>query len=557
MSSRIAFDLEHLAHFLGDRSFEVPPYQRSYAWKDDQVSAFWRDLLEALDSEADEYFMGTIVSSRKDGVSTVIDGQQRLATTSLLLAGLRDAYAARGDSARARGVQEKYLASFDLASATHVPRMRLNDEDRDFFQDVVINGVARAPEIGSHRRLAHAQEYLRRRMNEDLASHDGDWLQRANDWVKLLTDRVAVIVIDVPQVADGFVIFETLNDRGAPLTISDLLRNFLMSQAGAKLAAVEDAWGVVLLNLGLSEEESTFVDFFRQYWSSLHGATREKDLFREIRREITDSPSAVRFSESLPGSSRAYAALLDAQHEMWSELPEETGASVAALLRLELGQYRPLALAVLDEFTRDEQARTFRALVAWAVRGLIAGGIGGGVTERAYGRAASDVRNSELKTTADLYRQLLPIVPNDRDFRSAFSIMSVPRTSVARYLLTSIERAEQGIVRPEIATDDFGAGLRLQTVLPKSATPESWPDVPADDLRSAAALLGNYVLLAEGDPSLPRAGDFSTRKAVLAGSAIATTRKVAEAKTWSLEAVHERQTGFAERAVEIWPREPR
>ena len=557
MPSRFIFELDHLAHFLGDRVLEVPPYQRSYAWKDDQVSAFWGDLVEALDTEADEYFMGTIVVSGTTGEATIIDGQQRLATTCLLLAGLRDAYTARGDQARARGVQDKYLASFSMATASNEPRLRLNQEDRAYFQDVVIDGFARPPVLGSHRRLSAAQEYLRRRVTEDLGSHDGDWLARANEWLELLTERASVIVIGVPEVADGFVIFETLNDRGAPLTISDLLRNFLMSQAGPELGQVEEAWGIVLLNLGLSEEESIFVNFFRQFWSSLYGSTREKELFREIRKKLASSSSAISFTRELPNASRNYAALLDAQHELWAELPAEAGASVGALLRLELGQYRPLALAVLDEFTPEEQGRTFRALVAWSVRGLIAGGIGGGVTERAYGRAAHDVRGGAIKTADDLYRQLLPIIPGDRDFRDAFSMMSVPRTSAARYLLVAIERAEQGMARPETVTDDFGVGLRLQTVLPKSATAENWPDVPAEELLAAAARLGNYVLLAENDQSLPRAGGFSERSQALVDSPLVTTRRVTEAFTWSVEAIDKRQMRFAELAVTVWPREPR
>lgn len=248
--SGIHFDLDHLAHLLADRTLHVPPYQRSYAWQEEQVAAFWTDLRHALDRGADEYFMGTVVSSRSNGISTLIDGQQRLATTSLLLAALRDAYAARGDAVRARGVQERYLASFDLDSGTNVPRLQLNQEDRDFFQRVVVDGDAHSPAIGSHRRLAAAQEYLSRRVNEDLSSKNDDWLKRANDWVRFLAERVSIIVIDVPDIADGFVIFETLNDRGAPLTISDLLRNYLMSRAGAdELDTVQDAWGLVLLNL--------------------------------------------------------------------------------------------------------------------------------------------------------------------------------------------------------------------------------------------------------------------------------------------------------------------
>lgn len=559
MSNDIQFALDHLAHLLSDRRFEVPHYQRSYSWEPDQVEAFWDDLLANLNGEGERaaYFMGTIVTAESSGKSILIDGQQRLATTSLLLAALRDAYSAKGDHKRANGVEGRYLSSFDIESAGEVSHLKLNDEDRDFFQSTVIDGRVLTPMIGSHRRLSHAQEYLREHLASDLDTAE-DWFQRALDWERLLTQRVAVILISVPDAANGFVIFETLNDRGAPLTISDLLRNYLMATAGDQhLDEVQDAWGRVLLNLGLQREESVFVDFVRQDWSSLHGATREKDLYRAIRRRTASSAEVVAYTSRLPNAARNYAGLLDAQHELWTQFPDDVGASVAALLRLELGQYRPLALAVLEVFTPDEQRRTFRALVSWAVRGLLASNIGGGVTERAYGRAAVGVRDGSLASADDVLSLLRPIVPTDRDFRRFFSAASVPKASVARYLMTALERHHQGETWPELVESGFGEGMRLQAIMPRDADPQQWSGFRADEIKSLAARLGNYVLLAEPEKSLDKAADFASRRMRLETSTVQLSRSVGGFEVWSAATIETRQTAFADLAVSIWPREPR
>jgi len=555
----IQFDLEGIAHLLSDRDLHVPTYQRSYAWKEEQVNEYWDDLKRALEEGYGEYFLGTIVIAEEDGRAIIIDGQQRLATTTLFLAALRDAYAARDDSPRAQAIHMEFIARFDLESGAEVPRLVLNEEDRGFFEALVIDGVSGTPQIDSHRRLLEAQTFFRRRLVEDLRASGKGWSRRIVDWIQFLDDGVRAMVIEVPEVADAFVIFETLNDRGAPLTISDLLRNYLMSKGrdARGLKRIQDAWGQVLLNLGLQQEENVFVDFLRQFWSSKHGAVREKELFASIREHVTGRQTALGLAKELPQASRYYAALLDSKHELWSEHPSEARASVEALVRLELGQYRPLALAVLEHFDDEERVRTLRALVSWSVRGLVVGGVGGGVTERAYCVAATRVRSGKLTTADELLRQLLPIVPSDEDFVSAFSRARVSRPGVARYVMVALERAQRDLANPEIVEADFDTGLRLQYVLPKSADADEWPDIDEDELKGLVTRVGNLVVLAEGDPDLSGASSFDERSAVFEQSSVSLTREVAEWEAWDADSIEARQKELAQLANVVWPRAPR
>jgi uncharacterized protein with ParB-like and HNH nuclease domain len=137
--SKFGFGLVGIAQALS-RRLAVPIYQRSYAWGDDdhdrdQVDEFWSDLRSSFLEKDGEYFVGTIVLSKTgstSGTATVIDGQQRLATTALLLAAIRDEFDKRGDANRGRIIHEKYLASSDLRSAAHIPQLTLNSEDDPF-----------------------------------------------------------------------------------------------------------------------------------------------------------------------------------------------------------------------------------------------------------------------------------------------------------------------------------------------------------------------------------------------------------------------------------------
>ena len=73
--------------YNGDKAtYEVPIYQRNYAWEKDEISALIQDVYDAYAAKKQTYFIGTLVSFHKgDQIYEVIDGQQRLTTLYLLL----------------------------------------------------------------------------------------------------------------------------------------------------------------------------------------------------------------------------------------------------------------------------------------------------------------------------------------------------------------------------------------------------------------------------------------------------------------------------------------
>jgi hypothetical protein len=72
--------------------YEIPPYQRPYSWKNENVQQLWEDVWQAYEANDSEYFIGSIITIEKDRDRRyeVVDGQQRLTTLNLILARLRD-----------------------------------------------------------------------------------------------------------------------------------------------------------------------------------------------------------------------------------------------------------------------------------------------------------------------------------------------------------------------------------------------------------------------------------------------------------------------------------
>lgn len=222
--------LTGIAHILRDQQLEVPPYQRSYTWRDEQVDAFWSDLHAALVSEQPVYFIGTVVLTTGEGDrTTVIDGQQRLATTSMLMAAIRDVFVLHDDHVSAAQVSAQYVQSTSLLSQRAEPRLLLNEVDRVYYGSYVVDRTptddSELPE--SNRRIKAAYDYLLNQLTRDAEAAGPYWRERLLAWIQLLDSRVRAIVVTVRDDVDAFLIFETLNDRGLALTVADVVKNYL------------------------------------------------------------------------------------------------------------------------------------------------------------------------------------------------------------------------------------------------------------------------------------------------------------------------------------------
>jgi len=175
---------------LADAAYRVPIYQRSFAWDDEEIEDYWRDLKGALDGSVTEYFLGTIVLSEEtsDGRLMVIDGQQRLATTTLFIAAIRDAYADAGTREPADNVQGTYISRFDFEQQARVPRLVLNAEDATFFRELVVEQGDPTTKRESHERLRAALVTLRAYLDEDLGGLP-DVGARLAEWLKFVSER--------------------------------------------------------------------------------------------------------------------------------------------------------------------------------------------------------------------------------------------------------------------------------------------------------------------------------------------------------------------------------
>jgi hypothetical protein len=554
MPSRTEFVRDGLGHLIADRWLVVPPYQRPYAWEQEHVDEFWNDLASAK-AESREYFVGAVVlTAGPDATWFVIDGQQRLATASLLLAAIRDELAAIDNPDLADYVDQRFLQSFDPTTAQVEPRLRVAPSDQGFYAARFMRRSSGSPESASQRRLLAAFDALRSAVSK-IGAEEGDSAPATalKSWVDFLERSVLVIVVESPSDSDAFQVFESLNDRGAPLTIADLLKNYLMSVDPSHAGSLQGPWDDAVSNLGADTEPQDFVNFIRHYWSSVRGATRERDLFRSLLREVNSSTAAAELVGSLATASELYAAMLDPAHGHWAGHTDRTIAAVSTLRYFQLSQYFPLVLAAMESFEPDELEELLVALVSWSFRGIVFGGIGGGTTERSYAQAAVSIRKGKSSSVSDVFTQLRPIIPSDEDFRNAFETSSMSRLRVASYSLRSLERGLNGNDVP--ALEPYPGEARpavIGHILPKHADPQEWPGFAPDEVSRYVNRVGNLILRQAGHSS--SASSWEDRRGWAIEQGFRVNEDLLRFETWSADAVRHRQQEQAARAVSIWSR---
>ncbi|WP_084823885.1 DUF262 domain-containing protein [Nocardia beijingensis] len=300
-----------ISKLLANRSpARVPRYQRSYAWTDEQVSDLIDDVKRLLPTQTGTrgHFYGGMVaieigdSAEAEGsVYEIVDGQQRLATFCLLLAEIsrRSTELKRIAKAQsmpemekrleilAKGIHYDYLyyQRYDVREGTESlqPRVRLSHADDEFFQGL-LNGEKNDTNRDSHKLLKNAAELLRNelvrpRTPEDNLEQSLDVLQRLRDAV--LRDSFVIHIVSDER-SSGYRLFTVLNDRGARLTVADLLRSHTLEMLDSVPDLCNKAaqlWDDMLTKGGDNVDE-----FLRVYFTSLKGGRpRRDDLFDETK----------------------------------------------------------------------------------------------------------------------------------------------------------------------------------------------------------------------------------------------------------------------------------
>jgi uncharacterized protein with ParB-like and HNH nuclease domain len=549
----IKIHLDGVSNVLKTKRFRVPAYQRSYSWEQEHIQSLLNDVHDAIKNKEKEYFLGSIVvTGPTDQRYEVVDGQQRLTTVSLLIAAIKDIFDRDGDTEVVSSVRTEFLASTDRKTKEKEPKLILNEVDNELYQEL-IDGIAKADGARyprqSHKRLIEAANSIYKYM-EEMCAKSKDSEADLHAWLDYLEVNLKVIVVTAPDDSNAFIIFETLNDRGLELAISDLLKNYLFHRSGDKIEETKNRWLSMVAVLESASDDPLIVTYLRQFAMSKYGLVREKELFGLIKRKITSKKTALQFSTELAVTAKVYSALINTEHEHWNKFDHSVRENIATMNLLGMTQIRPLLLAILEKFDPINVKRSFEKLVSAAVRFQIVGGVGGGSLERMYAETAKSVSDGTISTVQELLKAFSSL-PTDSVFEQAFAIASISKQSLARYYLRSLEEGILSKEEEKVPSKDTGR-VNLEHVLPLNLNPDWTNEWSAEDARAFQKRIGNLALVSSRGNSTIGNDKFDEKKKLLGKSSFHFTSMIAKEKQWGKSEIDSRQKLMAKTAVKVW-----
>ena len=272
---------------LASPLIEVSQWQRNYSWDSAEIEAFWSGLIAFSNQYPDaniidrEYFLGSIVIIDRGSIYQLLDGQQRLATATILLSVVRD-YEERYHADAAQSLSQKYILDFDYAADRRSFKLTMSQYDQDFFRREVQesrDGDWSAPEetLFSHRLIRRARKYFLQQFENQYQELGNG--QDAFRWAlriqRVVTDHMSVVAVESSNEDDAATVFETLNDRGIGLSTTDLLRTLLLRRGREEdRDEINSCWETIL------QLEDRVDEFLRHYWLSHYGDIKTRGLYR-------------------------------------------------------------------------------------------------------------------------------------------------------------------------------------------------------------------------------------------------------------------------------------
>lgn len=534
----------------------VPKFQRGYSWEKVHVAAFWEDLRSfhyAKDkaNSPKKYFLGPIVILPEDDDQLVLDGQQRLATATILFSVIRDvARTEIGDQTGndlARDIQRDLIVKDDTSKTYS---LQLGDTDKNFFERTIQNDppVNEKPSIRTHKLIEGAKQYLKDVVKAEIGR------KKQTEAVKILkalkntaTTDMMMVAIFVKSEDDAYRIFETLNDRGLRLSVPDLLLNFLMRKASSdsEHTQIREKWTAMLELMGRRDISR----FLRHMWLSKFGDVKARGLFREIKEHIeTTNIQSIDFAQSCSEECDRYISLL----ELDNNIPKHAMYHVEGLVRyLAVEPALPLLLAGLGSLSSKYFEKLARLMVSLAMRHSVIANLNPSDLESAFYKAAREIRKqhsagaTDAKCLSEAKTILAKVNPDDVSVRKAIEGVNLTKDQ-AQYILATIANKLQSKTK-EVGVRD----VTVEHIFPKKPS-SSWTNTA--DLQDYLWHIGNLTLLAKKLNAIAANKGFPEKaKNTYSKSEIEMTKRIAQNYTsWDPSTVVKRAKELGEDIVAIW-----
>ncbi|UJL30968.1 DUF262 domain-containing protein [Mycolicibacterium vanbaalenii] len=573
--------------------YQVPKYQREYAWSRQQWDELFDDLLEEEDPSSG-HFLGTIIcinrtsNTTKENVLELVDGQQRMTTLSILMAAIYKFLNDHIDQLDADEQTElsnlrRQLILKDPIRLRVRPQIQNSNYD-DYLHVLKSSGLdVKAPPVKflGNRRIMKAYNHFSSRIEKQAGAKLSvkpilDLLKRVK-WAIL-------VKLEVESTSDAFTLFESLNNRGMQLTPIDIIKNSLLAAADKRRHSsftadhVFDQWNELLSDLG--DDYQTQERFFRHYYNAFKDelpavskapiATRS-NLIRIYEKLIsTDVENRLADIIYCGGVYRRIIGNLDAEQqkndldEAFADLARVQGAPSEALL-LYLMTYRN------DLQLNDKQLTAItETLTSFFVRRNLTGDPATNALQRLFMSIIGEASGMTGQAIVDsVRRRLRKVASNDTTFYAKLvGPLYNENAVVTRYILVALARES---MTTETFTDLWereGKHFKwtIEHILPQGpGLPKEWiamlggADVATAFQQQHVHRLGNLTITGYNSTLGNRSFHFKKNRKDSKGNFVGFKNllplndDVVQATEWTATEIEARTEKLAKRVLELFP----
>jgi hypothetical protein len=503
----------------------IPVYQRDFVWQGKQVKALWNDLIQHYRAYArDEslinpegYFLGAMVVIEKDGApDEVIDGQQRLTSLTTIASICFDALATIGNQTEEikawTATLTQMIESPDGGGFT--PKLSFSDEEitEFFFTSIHKNSSKelketywnepwckeklkrkKAPFFKMKEAISVGYQELEAFLNE---IHDSEKrTRRLISFIQLLTEGVIVLRITAMSYSNAYAIFESLNNRGIPLSQSDLIKNEILDACdNSNLVEVGEHWQNARQIIDSIEIKTlSMPDFVHYSYISRNGMEKANKLYDKIKQSVSSPALAKNYAEGLEKDANAMYCLTEAFDACWKT---ETNSMLKDIKNvLNIKHCYPFLIAAYHAHANNPSIFNsyVEAVMNFAFRYMkviedplenFTAAIGSACVMVIQGKSLDEIKNH--------FRKEAP----DDQFIKRFEDASFSNTKLAYFTVYYLEKVLLNGTTP----NDHGVDQNLEHIMPKKPNAR-WPDTTAwkkanpDEFNEYLWKIGNLIPL--------------------------------------------------------------
>jgi len=283
-------NLSSISKIFTEKLFRIPDYQRGYAWNERQLKDFWNDIIQlekdknhyvgvlTLENVPEEQYRkwdddNWIIESKSFEPFYVVDGQQRLTTSIVLIQSIIDSmdtndvlnYTSSDEiikkfiyESKDKGISKSYIFGYEIDNPSH-----------EFLKQNIFNDKSDKSDLSQETIYTHNLEFAKLFFDTKLKELE---IKDIEIIYKKVTQHLLFNIYSMSEDIDVFVAFETMNNRGKPLSHLELLKNRLIylstkfnteNYEKSKLRnSINDCWKVIYHQLGKNKQNPLDDDLF-------------------------------------------------------------------------------------------------------------------------------------------------------------------------------------------------------------------------------------------------------------------------------------------------------